>query len=316
MPQDLLTTITTFVLTVLSLITAVVAIRHRSVGRTDAGKRAERILVAICGGAAGLLFIYRCVVVHANLPPIEAHVDGLLLIAALFAGIVLFLGVRERLPGINAFALPVLTILLAWAFCSSWFTFEPFAFASAWKTVHLFGVYLGTLSVAIAAVAGAMYLVGQRRLRLKQPQSDTPLPSLERVEKVIVRTSAVGFAMLTVGVVTGVIIIGSNQSGSLTAGWWYSPKVVLGVTVWVLFALLMNVRHATVFRGARAAWLSIAGLVLILATFGAAVATPHTTHASDATGDKPLARPAEQVDAPPPPAADVTKPITSDQEVN
>lgn len=271
----------------IAIVAAVVALRHRRVGQTEAGKRTERILVAICGSVSGLLFIYRCVVVHAHLPPIEAHVDGLLLIAALFSGIVLFLGVRERLPGINAFALPLLIVLLAWAFCSSWWTFEPFAFSSAWKTVHLLGVYLGTLSVAIAAVAGAMYLVGQRRLRLKQSQPGSPLPSLERVESVIVRTSAVGFAMLTVGVVTGLIIIGSNDSSAMTAGWWYSPKVVLGTIVWILFALLMNVRHATVFRGARAAWLSIAGFVLILATFGAAVASARQAPPIDSAADTP-----------------------------
>jgi len=38
----------------------------------------------------------------------------------------------------------------------------------------------------------------------------------------------------------------------------------------VIYALVKNVRHATAFRGVRAAWLSIGGLALLLATFALA----------------------------------------------
>jgi len=42
----------------------------------------------------------------------------------------------------------------------------------------------------------------------------------------------------------------------------------LAASVWLIYAVVMNTRHTATFRGARAAWLSILGLVLLLATFG------------------------------------------------
>jgi ABC-type uncharacterized transport system permease subunit len=184
---------------------------------------------------------------------------------------VLFLQTGRRMPEFSGFALPVLTLVLAWAICASRFTLELFAIGDVWKVFHLASVYLGTLSVAIASVAGTMFLYVQRRLRHK---GDLPRPgrfaSLESLERVITRAAALGFALLTLGLASG-LIIEWHKPEALGPGWWYSPKVLLATFAWLVFLLLMNVRHATRFRGARAAWLSIFGLVLLLATMGFAL---------------------------------------------
>ena len=41
-----------------------------------------------------------------------------------------------------------------------------------------------------------------------------------------------------------------------------------------MYAIVMCVRHTTSFRGARAAWLAIIGLALMLGVFGIMSATP------------------------------------------
>jgi hypothetical protein len=56
----------------------------------------------------------------------------------------------------------------------------------------------------------------------------------------------------------------------------------LSVAAWLIYALLMNVRHAVLFRGSRAAWLSILGLALLVATFGLITALPADTAATAA----------------------------------
>ncbi|MFI4859943.1 MAG: cytochrome c biogenesis protein CcsA [Phycisphaerales bacterium JB063] len=205
--------------------------------------------------------------------PVESHVDGLLLMCALFAGAVLFIQHKPKLRGLAAFALPLLTLLLLWAVCASLWTYRPFnqaSIASVWLVFHTVSTYLGLLCCAIGAIGGAMYLYVQRRLKSKQAVPGR-LASLETLETLIIRAATLGFVLLTLSLVSGVILITrSDTPGATPLGveWWLSPKVILATLAWGVYALLMNVRHATAFRGRRAAWLAIAGLVLVLATYG------------------------------------------------
>jgi len=113
-----------------------------------------------------------------------------------------------------------------------------------------------------------MFLYVRSRLRHKHDLAGPQrMASLEAIEAAVIRFAGFGFALLTLGLVSGLIITpGSTARGP---GWWFSSKVVLATASWLIYALVMNVRHTTHFRGARAAWLSIAGLILLLATFGA-----------------------------------------------
>jgi len=232
---------------------------------------------AIGAGALGLL-VYRWLRIPGG-DLLHAHVDGLLLIASLLAGVALYLQSRPRLAGMAAFALPLLAFLLLWAVCASAWTYRPFRLTSlqpVWRGVHLGCVYLGTLGAALAAGAGAAYLVFARRMKRRaDPRGVGPVASLEAVEGVIVRAATVGFALLTAGLASGWVIMrdGDNagSSGGITLT---SPKVLLSAGAWVAFAVVMNVRYATAFRGRRAAWLAIAGFALLLGVYGIVTAGP------------------------------------------
>ncbi len=284
MHGTLTTTILT-VLTLLSLAASVLAvvrlIRPRGIASV---RKAQYALLGGCTLGCMSLFIYRALWVHRDWQPLRSHVDGLLLIASLFALLVLFLQSRRGVRGLTTFALPVLTLIMAWSVCASAWTFYLFDIDSVWKTIHLAGVYFGTLFVAVASIAGGMFIYAQRRLRRKPDWRRTKrLASLEAIEGLIVWTSALGFALITLGLVTGVIIVSSGPT-RLGTGWWYSPKVVLAASVWLIYALVMNMRYTVNFRGARAAWLSIVGLVLLLATFAVVNALPRTPPNADLSG--------------------------------
>lgn len=262
--RDLPTTLILIMLTLVALGGSVGAIRR--LRRADAQPPVFGA-AAWCALIASALFVYRWVQVHPDWQPLESHVDGLILIAAMLAAATYYLSGESRMPGIAAFAMPLLTVLIAWAVCASSFTFVMFEAGSVVKFAHLAGVYLGTLFLAIAAMAGGMYLFLQGRARRKIDFTvNDRLPSLEAAERLIVRSSSLGFALLTVGLITGLIIVITQPGGQMGEGWWYHPKVLLAASVWVIYALVMNVRHATRFRGSRAAWMSIAGFVLLLAT--------------------------------------------------
>lgn len=270
--NDPLTTPVLSLLTLLAGVASAMALSRLTRSKVAAGvRRIEYVLLGTCTTGCGALFCYRTLMVHCGWQPLRSHVDGLLLIATLFAAMVLFLQSRGRVRGLTAFALPVLTLILAWSVCASAWTFQFFQIDSIWKAAHLASVYLGTLFFAVAAISGGMFLYAQRRVR-KRPDTGVGrrLASLEAIEHLIIWTSTMGLSLLTLGLVMGVIIVSSGPT-RMGSDWWYSPKIILGGSVWLIYALVMNMRHTATFRGAKAAWLSIVGLVLILAIFGLAV---------------------------------------------
>ncbi len=296
------------VLTVLGGVGCVMAVARL---RRRAGD--TRLLHGLVGvmavGSLGL-FMYRWVGVSGGWNPLEAHVDGLTLIAGLLGLTLWYVQTRPRLLGLAAFGLPVLTFVLLWAVCASLWTYRPFRLDTlhpVWRAVHLAGVYLGTLGAAVAGAAGAMYLYAEGRMKRKAGLvaiegvgdrgsgigvrsvvvggfgggggtasgggglgSGRRLASLEALERVIQQASALGFALLTLGMVSGVVVMVEESAvlGEGGGGWWYGPKVGLAVAAWGVYAVLMNVRHASAFRGRRAAWLAIGGLALLVMVYG------------------------------------------------
>ncbi len=232
-----------------------------------------RQLTWVLAGGTLLLFLHRWLVVRGDWQPLESHVDGLLLIVFLFVLAVIYLDRRARVPGIYAFALPVATVFLAWAICASWWTFELFKIGKFITGFHIACVYLGTAFLSLAGVAGGMYLFVQKQLREKKNLKVLHrLASLEALETLIARTTGIGFAVLTLGLVTGLIVVTSGPESKLGPGWWHSAKVLLAFGSWVVYALVINLKYSTAFRGSRAAWLSILGVALLFATFGAVTA--------------------------------------------
>jgi ABC-type uncharacterized transport system permease subunit len=226
----------------------------------------DRLFILLTLGAVGLC-LYRVFVVHQSWRPLTAHVDGLTLLVCLLCPTLMYLEKRGNARGLSYIGYPGVTFVLLWALCASRWSFRSFTPDAVMKVVHLFAVYLGALSVFISAIYGGTYLIVQRRLKRKKDLGQArQFASLETLERMIVISAAVGFAFISLGLVTGLISISSLHE-QRPEGWWYAPKIILSFCVWLTFALLFNVRHTTFFRGNRAAWLSLLGLFLLLMTF-------------------------------------------------
>ncbi|QDU33703.1 Cytochrome c biogenesis protein CcsA [Poriferisphaera corsica] len=281
-----ITSILLVILTLMSIAAWLIALR-RFRHQPDTGSESERIflersirsqnvLVLFTAIVSTILFVYRWIASDHTWQPLVSHVDGLLLIASLFSYIILYFQNRPNLRAIATFALPLLALLLCWGICASAWSYKQFNTSqldTIWFTIHLFGVYLGTLFAAIAAITGAMYLFIQYRLKDKSPTTLKSLgrfTSLETLERIIIRAARIGFALFTIGLITGLVIITTRLADLQADGatLWLIPKILLALIAWALYAIIMNVRYATLFRGSRAAWLSILGLVLLLAVYG------------------------------------------------
>ena len=285
---ELATSLSLILATLASLAAIVLAVRRIRQADTKTGplwpiQSLLGLVTLLCLGA----FVYRVQVVHKAWVPVQAHVDGLLLIGLLLAPAIIYIQSRPRLFGLSLFAIPLLTLTLAWGVCATLWTYRPFSldtFAPAWTVFHFTMTYLGLLSYAIGAAGGAMYLFVQGRLKAKAGLGQVnPMASLETLETLIIRAATLGFVLLTLSLVSGLVMVtNAVEATSLGKAWWSSPKVWLASAAWIVYAVLINVRSFSTVRGRRAAWLAIAGLVLVLATYGAVEAIDRTQQSDNA----------------------------------
>jgi len=111
-----------------------------------------------------------------------------------------------------------------------------------------------------------MYLWQERELRLKKFSAVFHrLPSLTTVDDIGATAASVGFTLLTVGILTGVIW-SHARSGRMFHN---DPIEFFALLTWVLYLTLLHYRVQ--WRGRKAAWLGVAGFTLVLCTFAGAV---------------------------------------------
>ena len=130
--------------------------------------------------------------------------------------------------------------------------------------MHLICSLSSYLAFLVAFVTGVMFLIQDRQLKHKHMGWwFHRLPALGTLDRANYVAIAIGFSLLTVGVVSGFI------GAKLLFGRWWSgdPKEYLTVAVWVGYCVLWLVRMRTTLRGRRVALLSILGFSLVFFTF-------------------------------------------------
>jgi ABC-type uncharacterized transport system permease subunit len=149
---------------------------------------------------------------------------------------------------------------------------------SAWTMAHLATLFGCAAAFFVAGASGVMYLIANRRLRNKSAMPGPNLGSLERLEHLTMNSVTVGFALLTLGVITGVVkLIDKGPNTSMGEHWYLAPKVWLTAAVWVVYGLVLHAPINPSFRGKKAAILSIVGVVLLAGTIVAVQFMPKGT---------------------------------------
>lgn len=225
------------------------------------------LLAGWSGVAVGLgLVIWRAVERNVVIP-LDHNFDALVMLALVMAGFVLYVQMTRPIGALDWFLMPFVVVLLIGAGVFGKTLPHEYDVRSLWTVTHLVSNYAGLAAFVVAGSAGAMYLIVHRRLRRKNAPTMPGLGNLERLEQVTRLAATLGFALLTVGLLTGVARIwefgGNTQLG---AGWLKSPKVILTLSVWLVYAVVLHAPINPRFRGRRSAILSVAGLILILGT--------------------------------------------------
>jgi cytochrome c-type biogenesis protein CcsB len=135
---------------------------------------------------------------------------------------------------------------------------------SQWIYIHTPLVILAYVALFIAFSAAVLYLLQERELKSKHPSMFyTRLPSLEICDDLAYRALAIGFPLMTMGIVAGALWA-QTAWGSRWAG---DPKILFSIVTWLIYLLLIHYRLIAGWRGKKAAYLSIAGFVGVLVTF-------------------------------------------------
>jgi ABC-type uncharacterized transport system permease subunit len=207
--------------------------------------------------------------------PLEDNFQTLCGLGILLAGFWMYVQRARPIFGLDWFLMPI--VVLLWICAVIFGTVRPSSYRAdnLWSWTHLLSSFGGALAFAVAAGVGCMYLIVSARLRRKTAAPGPNLGSLERLEHVTDSAVTVGFALLTVGMITGLAIILQNGSHTqLGAHWFTSPKVILAFGVWVVYGLALHTPITPAVRGRKAAMLSIFGFILMFATLVAAQFMP------------------------------------------
>ena len=219
--------------------------------------------VALTGISAGFLCHLLAISMawfETRHPPISG-LQGVLSFFALMIVLAFLLAyARYRLDSLSVFVFPLAFILtLAANLTSEPSRPYPEILGSLWLYLHVPFIFLAYAAFFVAFASGLMYLIQENELKRRRPQAFYyRLPSLEVCDELGYRALSIGFPLLTLGIVAGVL---------WQAPWQLDKKIIASFSTWIVYAVLIAYRFSAGLRGRRAAWMSILGFILILATF-------------------------------------------------
>jgi len=171
---------------------------------------------------------------------------------------------KYKLASVGIFAFPaifVMTFVANMAAVNSQDS-VPAVLRSRWLYIHTPLVILGYVAFFIAFSAAVLYLIQERELKAKRVFYSR-LPSLEICDDLAYRSLAIGFPLMTLGILSGALW----AQQELGVSWMSDPKILWAFLTWFIYLVLINYRLIAGWRGKKAAYLAIAGFVGVLVTF-------------------------------------------------
>ena len=172
---------------------------------------------------------------------------------------------KYRIAPLSVFAFPLIFIMtfLANLFYDPSPSIPP-VLRSNWLYIHTPLVFFGYAALFIAFAAAIMYLIQEKELKSKHPTRffHNRLPSLEVCDDLAYRALAIGFPLITLGIISGAL-----WAQSVWGVWAGDTKVLLSFLTWFVYLLLIHYRLIAGWRGKKAAYLSIVGFIGVLVTF-------------------------------------------------
>ena len=233
----------------------------------------------ICVHLGGLAFFFHFVsavemlaAAHRLVPVGAREVESLL--GFVVAGLFFLAWWLYDAISLGVFALPV-TFFLVFvpALGLTPYTFPSQGVRTSWLVAHISALLAAYAALGFSLLASVLYLAQERRLKAKRKAADDSwwapldwLPPLDTLERVSHAMLLFGFPCMTVGLLLGAVLV---QETALGASYFLDPKVLASFAMWGLYVLILFLRQSAGLRGRRAAYLSGAVLVVMLAVWAA-----------------------------------------------
>jgi cytochrome c-type biogenesis protein CcsB len=197
--------------------------------------------------------------------PLTQRYDSFSFFAAVAALAYLVAYARYRIASLSVFAFPVVFLLTFMANVAyNDRTAIPPAIQNNWIYIHTPLIFLGYAALFISFAGSIMYLLQEHRLKSKANAGFyNRLPALDVCDDLSYRSLAIGFPLITLGIVSGALWAQLEWG----AFWVTDPKILISLFTWSIYLLLIHYRFISGWRGRRAAILAIAGFTSVLLSF-------------------------------------------------
>jgi len=191
--------------------------------------------------------------------PLTNLYESLAFFAWTIALIYLVLERKFKMKTMGAFVAPFPFLVMAYASLNP-NDIQPLvpALKSNWLISHVVTCFVGYAAFAVSFVVSILYLfkAGSEKRSPKSAGSFWDfLPSSAALDEIGYKTIAIGFPLLTIGIVTGAFW--ANVAWGTY--WSWDPKETWSLIVWLIYAAYLHARITRGWRGKRAAILSIVG---------------------------------------------------------
>jgi cytochrome c-type biogenesis protein CcsB len=245
----------------LYLLTTVTFIAHLITANESLRRLAQGLLSVAFAGHFAALSVRSVLLGYEAIATFQ---EELSFIACLMVGLYLVISLRANLTVVGALVTP-----LAFLFSLSAYAFNaptaalPSRIQNIWLAAHVAPAFLGYAVFAVAFCLSLIYLLQEKQLKAKR-KGDLfrRLPSLETLDELNHRFVTWGFALFTVGLITG-SLLAKESWGEL---WSWEPVEVCSLITWILYAVLLHARSVG-WRGRKAATMTILGFAVLVVSF-------------------------------------------------
>ncbi|BBP42314.1 c-type cytochrome biogenesis protein CcsB [Thiosulfativibrio zosterae] len=202
--------------------------------------------------------------------PVSSLYEVFVLFVVITALLYLYYEQKMNTRAMGGFVLLVISAAVAFIL---WYTFDKGAHViqplvpalkSYWMKIHVPANFVGYGTFSIAAMVGVAYLITDK-VKRTNPNSAflTKMPTLEKMDDLMYKSIALGFAFFTIATV-----LGAMWAAEAWGGYWsWDPKETWALIVWLNYAAWLHIRMSKGWRGTPMAWWAFVGLLITTFAF-------------------------------------------------
>jgi ABC-type transport system involved in cytochrome c biogenesis permease subunit len=200
--------------------------------------------------------------------------ESLLAFIIMFVFMVVRVKYKTTSPGLFIFPI-VFLLTFASAIAQAPLRFTSPLLRSGWVFLHIALIFTGYAALFLSFGASLLYLLQANTLKAKlktKPKGGltsggftSRLPALETLDDIGYKALLLGFPFMTFGLIAGAVLAQSKFGPN----YFYDPKIMLSLLMWLVYVILLYMRWNSGWRGRRAAYLAAFAFLAAMSAWAA-----------------------------------------------